>query len=198
MKLHYGPRGILEIDDARILFPNFEGRESMYNRKGDRNFSIAIDDFEMAEELYNRGWNIKVESGDKEFVDSLNERGWGAKLKPDMPSDEPPRMRLNVKVKYTRRDDGSVNGPKATLLSGRNEVELDEESIGTIDHIDRERVDLDIRPYDWELPSGKSGRSAYLSYIEVVQRTNRFEARSAARRAAREEDNYDDDAYLPF
>ena len=192
MEIFFGPRGTLQIDDARILFPNFEGRESMYNRKGDRNFAIAIEDFEDAKRLHDAGWKIKVESGDAEFVDELVNDGWSAKYKPALGVDEPPRMRLDVKVSYIKRDDGSIFGPGAWLLSGNNEIELDEESIGTIDHIDRERVDLDIRPYNWTMPGGKSGRTAYLQHIEVTQRVNRFEARAAARRAARaaEEDLY--------
>lgn len=192
MGIYFGPRGTLQIDDARILFPNFEGRESMYNRKGDRNFAIAIEDFEDAKRLHDAGWKIKVESGDAAFVDELVHDGWSAKYKPALGVDEPPRMRLDVKVSYIKRDDGSIFGPGAWLLSGNNEIELDEESIGTIDHIDRERVDLDIRPYNWTMPGGKSGRTAYLQHIEVTQRVNRFEARAAARRAARaaEEDLY--------
>lgn len=197
MELYFGPRGTLQIDDARILFPNFEGRETMYNRKGDRNFAIAIEDFDLARKLYEDGWNIKVESGNCDFVDDLVHEGWAAKFKPALDPDEPPRMRLDVKVKYSRRDDGSIYGPGARLLSAGNEIELDEESIGTIDHIDRERVDLDIRPYNWELPGGKKGRSAYLQYIEVTQRVNRFEARAAARAAARRVDCGEDET-LPF
>ena len=29
MNISFGPRGILQIDDARIIWPNFEGRESL-------------------------------------------------------------------------------------------------------------------------------------------------------------------------
>lgn len=156
MNISFGPRGILQIDDARIIWPNFEGRETMYNRKGDRNFSLIIEDADVADKLASMGWNIKI--------------------KPGRDADEPPFMRLDVKIKYTKRDDGSVNGPKAYLWSGRNRTELDEDSIGCLDHIDRGCVNLDIRPYDWNLPSGKSGRSAYLQSIEVYQNIDRFQA----------------------
>lgn len=159
MEISFGPRGILQIDDARIMFPNFEGRGSMYNREGDRNFSIRIEDEELANKLVDMGWNVKI--------------------KPGRDADEGPFMRLDVKVKYTQRDDGSVNGPKAYLWSGNNRTELDEDSIGCLDHIERDCANLDIRPYDWEI-NGRTGRSAYLQSIEVYQKVDRFQARYEA------------------
>jgi len=176
MEINFGPRGTLQIDDAQILFPNFSGKESLYNRKGDRSFAVKITDFEDAEILHAKGWNVRVESGDPAFVDDLNRRGWNAKFKENLDPYEGPRMRLDVKVKYNRRDDGSVWGPTAYLWSGNNRTELDEESIGCLDHIERECVNLDIVASNWKV-NGREGRSAYLDIIEVFQRTNRFQER---------------------
>lgn len=188
MEINFGPRGTLQINDAHILFPNFEGRESMYNRKGDRNFSIKIESFEDADILHKKGWNVKLESPDPDFVDDLQSRGWNAKYKSNLDPDEGPRMRLDVKVKYNRREDGSIWGPQAYLWSGKNRTELDEESISCLDHIERECVNLDIVPSTWTV-NGRSGRTAYLDIIEVFQRTNRFEERYNAMR---------DEEKLPF
>ena len=66
MELTFAPRGILQIDDARIIFRNFEGRGDKFNREGDRNFALVIPNREMADALIddkNRlgvGWNVKI------------------------------------------------------------------------------------------------------------------------------------------
>ena len=157
MNLTFAPRGILQIDDARIIYRNFAGAASKFNREGDRNFSIVIPDQEMADALVNEGWNVKIkaprEDGDVPF------------------------MTLPVKVKFNDR------GPNVYLQTGNRMNRLDEDSIACLDQIDIVSVDLDVRPYDWVLYEGtkdeKRGRSAYLQSIKVVQEVDRFAARYA-------------------
>ena len=150
MNICFAPKGILQIDDARIIFKNFEGRGDKFNREGDRNFSLLIEDENTANALIKEGWNVKIKSGREEGDD--------------------PFMRLPVKVKFTDY------GPNVYLVTGNRRNELDEESIGCLDNIEIESVDMDIRPYDWEV-NGKTGRTAYLQSMEVVQRIDRFAAR---------------------
>lgn len=150
MQLTIGPRGILQIDDARIVYRNFEGRGDKFNREGDRNFAVVIPDKEIADVLVSEGWNVKV--------------------KPPRDEDDDPFMFLPVKVKFNDR------GPNAYLQTGARMNRLDEDSIACLDNIDIASVDLDIRPYDWTLSDGKSGRSAYLQSIKVVQDVDRFAA----------------------
>lgn len=147
MNITFAPKGILQIDDARIVYRNFSGIGSKYNREGDRNFAVVIDNQEAADALLDEGWNIKI--------------------KPPRDEDEDPFMYLPVKVKFNDR------GPNVYLKSGTRQVRLDEESISCLDDIDIIGVDLDVRPYDWEV-NGKTGRTAYLQSIRVTQDLDRF------------------------
>lgn len=150
MKITFAPRNILQIDDARIIYRNFAGEASQFNRAGDRNFSILIEDEQIANELRDHGWNVKIKQAREEG--------------------DTPFMHLPVKVKFNDR------GPSVYLVSGSNRVKLDEETIGMLDSIDILGVDLDIRPFDWEV-NGKAGRAAYLQSICVTQDIDRFAQR---------------------
>lgn len=149
MKITFAPRGILQIDDARIIYRNFRGEGSKFNREGDRNFAVVIPNQEIADELIKDGWNVKI--------------------KPPRDEDDTPFMYLPVKIKFSER------GPHIYLVTGRAQNKLDEDSVSIIDDIDIVSVDMDIRPYDWEV-NGKSGRTAYLQSMRVTQDTDRFAA----------------------
>lgn len=56
--------------------------------------------------------------------------------------------------------------------------ELSEDMVSIVDEIDIRSVNLDVRPYDWEV-NGKTGRTAYLQSMEVIQEIDRFAARYA-------------------
>lgn len=162
MNVCFAPRGILQIDDAKIIFKNFEGRGDKFNREGDRNFSLLIEDPDTADAMIREGWNVKIKEGRDE--------------------DEGPFMRLPVKVKFTDY------GPDVYLKTGDRVNKLDEESIGCLDNIDILSVDMDLRPYNWEV-NGRTGRTAYLQSIHVTQRIDRFAARYA---------NMNNEDKLPF
>lgn len=157
MRITYAPRDILQIDDARIIYRNFAGRGDKYNREGDRNFAVLIPDEGIADELVKKGWNVKI--------------------KPPREEGDVPFMFLPVKVKFNDR------GPNVYLQTGDRRNRLSEDSVSCLDNIDIIGVDLDIRPYDWVVQEGtkneKSGRSAYLQNIRVVQDVDRFAERFA-------------------
>ena len=121
MELTFAPRDILQIDDARIIFRNFRGEASKYNRAGDRNFALVIPNEKIANELADRGWNVKI--------------------KPPKEDGDEPFMYLSVKVKFNER------GPQVYLKTGEAVNKLDEESVAVLDDIDIVSVNMDIRPF---------------------------------------------------
>ena len=49
----------LSLENVRIGFRNFEGREGQYNKKGERSFAVFLEDRQLAEALAAEGWNVK-------------------------------------------------------------------------------------------------------------------------------------------
>lgn len=152
MKITFAPKNIVQIDDARIIYRNFSGAPSQFNREGDRNFAVVIPDQEIADALIEQGWNVKI--------------------KPPRDDQDTPFMFLSVKIKFNDR------GPNVYLKTGHALNKLTEETVGMLDDVDIVSVDLDIRPYDWEI-NGKTGRTAYLHSMQVTQQIDRFAAQFA-------------------
>ena len=139
---------ILQVDDAKIRFKNFEGRGDKFNREGDRNFEWVIENPDLAADLREWGWNVK----EKEMTDGTI------------------YWTLKVKVKFTQF------GPNVFIkLDDEPKLKMDEETIGELDELYISRFDMDIRAYDWEV-SGKTGRTAYLDGACAYRksRSNRF------------------------
>lgn len=134
----------LVISDARLLpgsFRNFSGVESKYNRKGDRNFCVIIDDQDKVQELLNDGWNVRC-------------------LAPREEGDEP-TCYIPVKVSFDNFP------PKVFMYTQTSKTQLDEETIGMLDQVEYDTVDLTLSAYNWSV-QGKSGIKAYLKTLHVV------------------------------
>lgn len=132
--------GNLLVEGARIIFRNFTGKEGKYNREGDRNFCLLLDE-QTAAMLDADGWNVKALRGREEGD-------------PDQPY-------LQVSVGYKNRP------PKVVLITSKGRTTLSEEEIELLDWVDIKNVDLIVRPYSWEV-SEKRGIKAYLKSIFVT------------------------------
>lgn len=147
MKISFYPNGAIKMDDARIIYRNFSGAPSQYNRAGDRNFCVVIPTEEMARELTEAGWNVKS--------------------KPPREAGEDPLRYLPVKIKF------NANGPGVQLVTGNITRQLEEPEVGLLDDIRIDHANMDIRPYDYEV-NGRSGRAAYLIGIRVYQGVDQY------------------------
>lgn len=132
--------GTLIMEDARIVFRNFAGAEGMYNREGDRNFCVLLED-DLAEDMRRDGWNIK-------------------RLKP-REGEEQGTAYIQVSVGFKGRP------PRMVMITSRGRIDLGEEECILLDWADIDKVDLIIRPYHWNV-NGRTGVKAYLKSIFVT------------------------------
>lgn len=136
-----------QVDDARIIFRNFSGKEGPYNREGERSFSVILDP-EVASQMLADGWNVK-------------------ELRPREDEDTPTPY-IEVSVSFKNRP------PRVVLLTTDSRTQLDEDSVEVIDWADIEMVDLIARGYEWSV-NGKHGIKAYLQTMFVTIREDPLE-----------------------
>ncbi len=145
-------RDTISFENAHIIFRNFSGKVSEYNRNGDRTFDVVIDNRELVDKLLEDGWNVKERTPKKD--------------------DSDPFFHLQVKVAF-----GNIP-PAIWLVTSKAKRRLTEETVGELDYADIANVDLIIRPYNWTVQPGtkneKSGVKAYLKSMYVTLREDEF------------------------
>lgn len=145
-------RDNLIIEDARIMFRNFAGREQQFNSAGDRNFCLMLEP-ELAEQLKRDGWNVK-------------------ELRAREDGDEP-QPYLQVSVNY-----GKGRPPRVVLINSRGRLDLGADEVSILDYADIKQIDVVINPYEWEV-SGNSGIKAYLKNAFVTINEDALERKYA-------------------
>lgn len=137
------------IENARIGFRNFSGKEGKFNPAGRRNFCVFLET-DLAKELESDGWNIR----------------W---LQPRDESEEP-QAYLQVAVSFDNIP------PKIILVTKKSKTPLDETSVDILDWAEIDNVDLIIRPYNWDV-NGKGGVKAYIKTMYVTIVEDEFESK---------------------
>ncbi len=128
------------VEDARLIFRNFTGKEGQYNREGDRNFAVILTN-DVAEQMLKDGWNVRYlqarEEGDEETP------------------------YIQVSVNFNNRP------PRVVMITSNARTNLDEASVEVLDWADVRVADLIARGYEWNV-NGKTGVKAYLQSLFVT------------------------------
>lgn len=141
------------MEGVRIIFRNFAGKEGQYNREGDRNFAVLLDE-KTADVMSADGWNVKMLKARDEEEDSV------------------PQAYLPVAVNFRGRP------PRIVMITSHNRTTLDESQVEMLDWVDILNVDLIVRPYEWTV-NGKSGIKAYLQSMYITIEEDPLEAKYA-------------------
>jgi len=139
------------VEDARIIFRNFSGKEGQYNREGDRNFAVVIPS-DIADQMVLDGWNVRI-------------------LEPREEGDDPTPY-VQVAVNFNNRP------PRVVMLTSTTRTQLDEASVEVLDWADFKTVDLIARGYEWSV-NGKSGVKAYLQSMFITIEEDALERKYA-------------------
>lgn len=139
------------VEDARLVFRNFTGKEGQYNREGDRNFSVILDP-KTAQIMLEDGWNVKF----------LNSREEG---EPDTPY-------ISIAVNFKNKP------PRIVMITSTSRTNLTDKSVDVLDWAEIRTADLIARAYDWEV-NGKRGTKAYLQSLFVTIEEDALERKYA-------------------
>lgn len=133
------------FEDAKIFLKNLGGNPDRFNpRGGVRSFCVWVPE-EMVDELISEGWAIKYTKPRDE--------------------EEEPKPYMKVKAAY-----GKVP-PSIYICTKKNKTLLTADTVGSVDYAEIKRVDLVVRPYEYDSPSIGKGVAAYVKnmYVTIVE-----------------------------
>lgn len=134
-------RKTFTVENARLIFRNFGGRETMYNRRGDRNFAVELEE-NAAQQMFADGWNVKwPKPGEEEEITRA----------PYIP----------IALRF------DILPPKIIVITSTARTQLKEESVEMLDSADILVADLKCNGSEWEV-NGKTGIKAYLKSMYVT------------------------------
>lgn len=139
------------VEGAELMFRNFAGKEGMYNKEGDRNFCVRLDD-ETAADLQALGWAVKY----------LKVREEG----------DTPTPYIEVAVGF------KIRPPRIVMMTSKARTNLTEDNVEVLDWADIENADLIARAYHWSNSSGE-GIKAYLQSLFITIREDALERKYA-------------------
>lgn len=139
------------VENAQLIFRNFSGKESQYNRTGDRNFAVLLDN-DSAERMLADGWNVKF-----------------LKSREDGDEDQP---YISISVGYKTKP------PRVVMVSSTGRTNLTEEDVEVLDWVEIKNADLIARAYTWEV-NGKTGIKAYLQSLYITIQEDELERKYA-------------------
>ena len=141
------------IDEARIMFRNFEGKPGQFNAAGQRNFHVLLPQ-DVAEALEADGFNVKY-------------------LKPREEGDIPQaHLKVNVKM------DSNIP-PKIFIVTSKGRRQLTEDMLQMVDWADFAKIDLIFSRYKRDWPDGRTTVTAYLQTFFGTIREDELELRYA-------------------
>lgn len=139
------------IEDARIIWPNFTGKEGTYNAAGDRNFTLALNPQD-AQQMADHGWNVKFREPRDEGDEAL--------------------ATLAVTVKFGGRP------PVIYMITERGRTLISEDMASLLDSVEIKTADVMVNPYEWNI-NGKSGITAYLDKAFITIREDALDRKYA-------------------
>ena len=145
------------FEDARIIYRNFTGAGSRFNKEGERKFTYEFYDDDEAERLRNLGWYVKTKVGREEG--------------------DPVRYHIDVAVSFK----SFPNVPPAAIYIYSNGVrtQLNEDTVSMLDSAEIRTVDLRKERVDRFLKEERAPRrrqveNRFYKYIEEIRALVRF------------------------
>lgn len=135
----------VRINNAELIWHNFSGQKELFNRIGDKNFSLILDP-SMSKKLKSKGYNVKK--------CSLT----GGSYVENMPGEDEISY-LNVAISNTKT-------PKIFVITPHDRYSINVDKSFILDRICLKKMNCVIHPFRWAILD-RTGIKPYLKEIEV-------------------------------